>query len=70
MHIMLKRKIAVELFQTAKEYPGITIIGPRQSGKTTLAKNCFPGWAYANLEEPELRHLAVDDQKERGTMKE
>ncbi|MBI9108276.1 MAG: ATP-binding protein [Spirochaetales bacterium] len=60
---MIKRNIEAELFQAAKEYPVITILGPRQSGKTTLAKMCFPDYVYANLEDPELRALAVNDPK-------
>jgi hypothetical protein len=38
---MLDRKIENELKTTAGEYPVVVIIGPRQSGKTTLARNFF-----------------------------
>jgi predicted AAA+ superfamily ATPase len=58
-----KRKIEEELSQTAKEYPVITIIGPRQSGKTTLAKKFFKKHLYVNLEDPEKRLLAKSDPK-------
>lgn len=58
---MFSRQIQQELAQTAAEYPVVTIIGPRQSGKTTLAQMQFPGYRYANLEMPELRQLATDD---------
>ena len=60
---MLDRKIEQELSIAANEYPVITIIGPRQSGKTTLAKKVFRQHTYVNLEHPELRHLAVSDPK-------
>jgi len=60
---MIKRIIESELEITANEYPIITIIGPRQSGKTTLAKKSFPNYNYANLENPELRTLAINDPK-------
>lgn len=60
---MLDRKIENELQVTAEEYPVITIIGPRQSGKTTLAKKVFPHHTYVNLENPELRTLAMEDPK-------
>ncbi|HAK45868.1 MAG TPA: AAA family ATPase [Spirochaeta sp.] len=60
---MIKRNIEVELLRTAGEYPVITIIGPRQSGKTTLAKMCFPNYSYVNLENPEHRSLAINDPK-------
>ncbi len=60
---MLSRRIETELRITAKEYPVITLIGPRQSGKTTLARNFFPDHTYVNLEDPELRSLAQEDPK-------
>ena len=47
----------------AKEYPVVTIIGPRQSGKTTLIKISFPGKPYVNLKIPEERELALTDHK-------
>ena len=44
-----------------EDYPVVTITGPRQSGKTTLAKTTFPGYNYCNLENPEIRQLAEND---------
>ncbi|MBU8901298.1 MAG: AAA family ATPase, partial [Victivallales bacterium] len=58
---MFTRKIQQELSQVTSEYPVVTIIGPRQSGKTTLAKMQFPDYCYANLEIPEIRKLAIED---------
>lgn len=43
-------------------YPIITILGPRQAGKTTLAK-ALDGRPYANLESPETRQFASEDPK-------
>ena len=60
---MIKRAIQNELALVAKEYPVLTISGPRQSGKTTLAKMQFPEHAYANLEDPETRRLAEQDPR-------
>lgn len=42
-------------------YPVVTITGPRQSGKTTLARTTFPEYSYCNLEQPEMRRLAEND---------
>jgi len=42
-------------------FPAIAILGPRQSGKTTLAKMAFPELAYANLEDPPTRAFASAD---------
>ena len=58
---MIVRQIARELAATANEFPVVTIIGPRQAGKTTLARMQFPNHAYANLEAPDIRTLAMSD---------
>ena len=58
---MIKREIANTVRQRAREFPVLTIVGPRQSGKTTLAKASFPRYAYVNLEDPETRELAEND---------
>ena len=57
------RDILRELRTLLKEYPIVTILGPRQAGKTTLAKEFLDGFAYANLEDPEQRELATADPK-------
>lgn len=61
---MIQRKIQAELAQLAEEYKVVTITGPRQSGKTTLAKMQFPDYDYINLEDPETRSLAEKDARE------
>lgn len=61
---MIKRKIQQELAKLAQEYKVVTITGPRQSGKTTLARMQFPDYTYVNFEEPETRQLAERDAKE------
>jgi predicted AAA+ superfamily ATPase len=60
---MIKREIIPELIQSAKEYPIVTIIGPRQSGKTTLAKITFPDYEYCSLEDPDIRQFAANDPR-------
>lgn len=59
---MIKRKISAELGQLLAEYPVVTLLGPRQSGKTTLAQS-LSGYAYCNLEIPENREFATHDPK-------
>ena len=44
-------------------YPVVTLTGPRQSGKTTLARAAFPDHRYISLEDPDERTFAVDDPR-------
>lgn len=60
---MFKRILGDKLLESAGQYPVVTLLGPRQSGKTTLVRELFPGYAYANLEDPDLRALARDDPR-------
>lgn len=60
---MITRLITQELLQAASEYPVVTVLGPRQSGKTTLVKMTFPGKAYVSLEDPDARQAAETDPR-------
>ena len=55
------RKVETELKRCAQFFPVVTILGPRQSGKTTLARMVFKNYSYYNLEDPELYSLAQND---------
>lgn len=48
---MINRQIIKELIDVSNEYPVVTILGPRQSGKTTLAKMTFSEHDYYSLED-------------------
>lgn len=61
--MLIKRILNAELKINAKQYPVVTVTGPRQSGKTTLVKQCFPKYQYHNLEEPDARELAQSDPR-------
>lgn len=58
---MISREIAQLVQKRALEFPVLTLTGPRQSGKTTLVKECFPDYEYVNLEDPETREMAETD---------
>lgn len=45
----------------SKAFPVITLTGPRQSGKTTLAKALFPDYKYINLENLNDLHAIQED---------
>ena len=51
------------LLQRAMLYPVVTVLGPRQSGKTTLCRMAFPDNPYVNLEQPDVREFAQQDPK-------
>lgn len=44
-------------------FPIVTITGPRQSGKTTLARAVFAGKPYISLEDPDVRLAATEDPR-------
>ncbi len=60
---MITRDISEELRRSAAEYPVVTILGPRQSGKTTLARMTFPDKPYLSLEDPDVRLGAEADPR-------
>lgn len=60
---MIKRIISRQIIRLKNKYPVISITGPRQSGKTTLAKELFKNYEYYNLESLDLLSLAKDDPK-------
>lgn len=60
---MIYRNIAQLLIKLASQYQVVTLTGPRQSGKTTLAKALFPSKPYVTLEDPDIRRFAADDPR-------
>ena len=60
---MIDRLLKNELLTQLREYPIVTVIGPRQAGKTTLVRSTLPDFDYVTLENPEMRQLAIDDPK-------
>ena len=47
----------------AREFKVVAVVGPRQSGKTTLAKAVFAAKPYASLEDPDLLRFAQEDPR-------
>lgn len=60
---MIKRILLTKLRSSAKNAPIVSLVGPRQSGKTTLVKAAFPDKPYVSLEEPDLREYALMDPR-------
>lgn len=60
---MYSRDASSTLARLAKGFPIIAIAGPRQSGKTTLARMQFPDKPYVSLENPDERDFALSDPR-------
>ena len=60
---MIQRQQQAKLLSLAKQFPVISIIGPRQSGKSTLVKHCFPKYDYISFEDIDNRRRALLDMR-------
>ena len=60
---MLPRHALHTLEALASGFPVVAVTGPRQSGKTTLARSAFSHLPYVNLEDPDTRDLALADPR-------
>ncbi|MDE0067177.1 MAG: DUF4143 domain-containing protein [Acidimicrobiaceae bacterium] len=60
---MIERVITGQLTKLFRQYPFVTVTGPRQAGKTTLCRSTFGDAAYASLEAPDERAFAESDPR-------
>lgn len=61
---MIERQASQLLGQMAKGFPVVALTGPRQSGKTTLARQAFPDKPYFSFEDPEIRQRVMADPRQ------
>ncbi len=61
--MLLTRTAEKELRTLAGQFEAVAVIGPRQSGKTTLVRMAFPDKAYVSLENPDTRRFAIEDPR-------
>jgi len=61
--MIIKRIITPKLVSLSQQFPAIAILGPRQSGKTTLAQQTFPDYEYFSFEDPDIRDLVRQDYR-------
>jgi len=59
----IKRSISELILAGSQDSPVISIVGPRQSGKSTLSKQLFPHHAYVDMQEPSVLEFALSDPK-------
>lgn len=60
---MVRREIELLLKEMSATFPAVAVMGPRQCGKTTLAKAFFSDLPYVSLEDPDVRNAARNDPR-------
>ncbi|VBB43571.1 AAA family ATPase [uncultured Desulfatiglans sp.] len=60
---MIRREAEQIIRSLLRGFPIVTVTGPRQSGKTTLAKTVFADKPYVSLEDPDVRLFAREDTR-------
>jgi len=63
IRIMIPRVASAKLKQLAMLFKAVAVIGPRQSGKTTLVRSLFTDKPYVSLEDPDTRQYALEDPR-------
>ncbi len=66
---MIERRYRNQLRRLLRQFPAVTILGPRQCGKTTFIRQALPAWRYLDLESPsDAAPLAADPEARLGQL--
>jgi predicted AAA+ superfamily ATPase len=66
---VVDRSYGTALRALLRRFPAVTILGPRQCGKTTFIRRALPGWSYVDLERPaDATPLAADPEARLGQL--
>ncbi|RTY74251.1 ATP-binding protein [Flavobacterium sp. LS1R10] len=60
---MIRREAEKEIIALAKQFKAVAVVGPRQSGKTTLVRWIFKDKEYVSFENPDIRLFAIEDPR-------
>lgn len=60
---MIERALSAKIQALISKFPMVAVLGPRQSGKTTLLRSLLNGYTYVNLELPDNRSFAESDPR-------
>lgn len=61
--MIFRRDITTLLVKATEQYPVVGLMGPRQSGKTTIVRHTFPNYTYVTMENLDTRAEAVEDPR-------
>jgi uncharacterized protein len=66
---VLTRGYRTSLLGLLRRFPAVTVLGPRQCGKTTFIRQALPDWTYLDLERPsDVAPLAADPEARLGQL--
>lgn len=57
----INRLAAAAMLRLAAQFPAIGITGPRQTGKSTIARSVFPDKKYVTFDDKNLRDFAASN---------
>ena len=60
---LVPRSIGSLVLRSAATFPAVGIVGPRQSGKSSLVRSLFPGHRLAVMESPDVLRMALQDPR-------